>query len=137
MQYWDQWVKYFLTRDPDHNPSAVDPRKPGQWLDRMSHLSGVQDLGNADLRPFARSGGRMLLIHGAAGELVSHRSTNDYYERVADAVGPRETRLFMRYYLVPGANHANYGRPAFNASRNSVTAIEQWVESGRNPLLRS
>ncbi|GGK00561.1 feruloyl esterase [Streptomyces camponoticapitis] len=133
MQYWDQWVKYFLTRDPNHTPLTVDPRQPGQWLARISHLSGVQDLNNADLRPFARSGGKLLLIHGTADELVSHRSTNDYYERVADTVGPHETGEFMRYYLVPGANHANFGTPAFAASWDSLTAIEQWVERNREP----
>jgi feruloyl esterase len=133
MQYWDQWVKYFLTRDPGHDSLAVDPSRPGKWLARISELSAVQDLNNADLRPFARSGGKLLLLHGAADELVSHRSTNDYYERVAATVGPRRTREFMRYYLVPGANHANFGSPAFAAGWDSVTAIEQWSEQNREP----
>ncbi|MEU0333502.1 tannase/feruloyl esterase family alpha/beta hydrolase [Streptomyces sp. NPDC006193] len=134
MQYWDQWVKYFLTRDPGHDSSAVDPARPGRWLARISELSELQDRNDADLRPFARSGGRLLLLHGAADELVSHRSTNDYYGRVAETVGPRETDEFMRYYLVPGANHANVGSPAFAAAWDSVTAIEQWSEQGRRPV---
>ncbi|WP_420856223.1 tannase/feruloyl esterase family alpha/beta hydrolase [Streptomyces abyssalis] len=32
MQYWEQWVKYFLTRDPAHDSLDVDPRNPGKWL---------------------------------------------------------------------------------------------------------
>ncbi|MFD6285294.1 tannase/feruloyl esterase family alpha/beta hydrolase [Streptomyces sp. NPDC060205] len=134
MQYWDQWVKHFLTRDPGHSPLAVDPEHPGKWLPRISRLSQIQDLNDADLRPFARSGGKLLLLHGAADELVSHRSTNDYYERVTDTVGPRTAREFMRYYLVPGANHASVGTPAFAPGWDSVTAIEQWSEHERAPL---
>lgn len=133
MQYWDQWVKYFLTRDPAFNSLDLDPRHPGRWLDRISHLSTIEDRNNADLRPFARAGGKLILLHGAADELVSHRSTNDYYGRVRDLLGPRTTHEFMRYYLVPGANHANFGAPAFAASWDSLTALEQWVESGRSP----
>jgi Tannase and feruloyl esterase len=133
MQYWDQWVKYFLTRDPGHNSLDVDPRDPGKWLDRISQLSAIEDRNNADLRPFARAGGRLILLHGAADELVSSRSTSDYYQRVLDTVGPRSTRAFMRYYVVPGANHANFGTPAFAAGWDSLSALERWVERGLPP----
>jgi hypothetical protein len=133
LQYWDQWVKYFLTRDPGYNSLDVDPRHPGKWLDRISYLSTIQDRNNADLRPFARAGGKLLLLHGAADELVSHRSTNDYYQRVRATVGSESTSRFMRYYLIPGANHANFGAPAFAASWDSLTALERWVERGQSP----
>jgi hypothetical protein len=133
-QYWDQWVKYFLTRDPGYNSLDVDPRRPGKWLQRISYLSTIQDRNDVDLRPFARSGGRLLLLHGSADELVSHRSTNDYYRRVLNTVGPRQTKEFMRYYVAPGANHANFGTPAFAPGWDSLSALERWVEDGRPPV---
>ncbi|WUD28238.1 tannase/feruloyl esterase family alpha/beta hydrolase [Lentzea sp. NBC_00516] len=133
MQYWDQWVKYFLTRDPGFNSLDLDPSRPGKWLSRISELSTIQDRNNVDLRPFARSGGKLLLLHGSADELVSHRSTNDYYQRVRDLLGPDTTEKFSRYYLVPGANHANFGTPAFAAGWDSLTALERWVQKGQSP----
>ncbi len=133
MQYWDQWVKYFLTRDPHHNSLDIDPLHPGAWLDRISRLSTIEDRNNTDLRPFARAGGKMILLHGAADELVSPRSTSDYYRRVRDLLGAGKTRTFMRYYVVPGANHANFGTPAFAAGWDSLTALEHWVEKGQAP----
>ncbi|MFI1408422.1 tannase/feruloyl esterase family alpha/beta hydrolase [Streptomyces sp. NPDC020707] len=133
MQYWDQWIKYFLTRDPHHNALDIDPRRPGKWLDRISHLSTIQDRNNVDLRPFAQAGGKLLLLHGAADELVSHRSTSDYYRRVRDLSGPDAARTFIRYYLVPGANHANFGTPAFAAGWDSLSALERWVDKGQAP----
>ncbi|MFC9082797.1 tannase/feruloyl esterase family alpha/beta hydrolase [Streptomyces sp. NPDC057062] len=133
MQYWDQWVKYFLTRDPHYKSLDVDPQHPGKWLDRISNLSTVEDRNNVDLRPFAHAGGKLILLHGAADELVSDRSTSDYYQRVHDTVAPESTRTFMRYYVVPGANHANFGTPAFAAGSDSLSALEDWVERGQPP----
>ncbi|WP_370973479.1 tannase/feruloyl esterase family alpha/beta hydrolase [Amycolatopsis sp. cg9] len=133
MQYWDQWVKYFLTRDPRSGPLDVDPRHPGEWLARISALSTIQDRNDADLRPFARAGGKLILLHGAADELVSPYSTSDYYERVRAVAGPRTTDAFLRYYVVPGANHANFGTPAFAAGWDSLSALERWVDSGAPP----
>lgn len=132
MQYWEQWVRYFLTRDPGYDSLAVDPRHPGKWLPRISHLSTIQDRNSVDLRPFARAGGKLILLHGTADELVSHRSTNEYYQRLRAALGP-VTHTFTRYYAVPGANHANFGTPAFAATWDSLTALERWVERGQPP----
>src|SRR3954467_1657074 len=133
MQYWDQWVKYFLTRDPAYNSLDVDPRRPGKWLGRISELSKVEDRNNADLRPFARPGGKLILLHGAADELVSPYSTSDYYERVRKVAGPRATDAFLRYYLVPGANHANFGTPAVAAAGDSLAGREGGVDRGQAP----
>jgi hypothetical protein len=133
LQFWDQWVKYFLTRDPHHNALDVDPRHPGKWLDRISALSTIEDRNNADLRPFARAGGKLILLHGAADELVSPYSTSDYYERVRDVLGPRLTDAVVRYYVVPGANHANFGTPAYAAGWDSLSVLERWVDQGRPP----
>jgi feruloyl esterase len=133
MQYWDQWVKYFLTRDLGQNSLDIDPRHPGKWLGRISELSTIEDRNNADLRPFARAGGKLILLHGAADELVSPYSTSDYYERVRATVGPRATDAFLKYYVVPGANHANFGTPAVSASWDSLSALERWVDRGQPP----
>ncbi|MGK5559006.1 tannase/feruloyl esterase family alpha/beta hydrolase, partial [Actinomadura kijaniata] len=31
VQFWDQWIRYAVTRDPAHDSLAVDPRHPGRW----------------------------------------------------------------------------------------------------------
>jgi feruloyl esterase len=70
-QYWAQWIKYFLTRDPDFDSLDLDPRYPGQWLAWITQLSTIEDRNDVDLGPFARAGGKLILLHGAADELVS------------------------------------------------------------------
>ncbi|MFD8804596.1 tannase/feruloyl esterase family alpha/beta hydrolase [Streptomyces sp. NPDC059597] len=133
MQFWDQWVKYFLTRDPGHNSLAVDPQRPGKWLARISQLSTIQDRNVTDLGAFAHAGGKLILLHGAADELVSPYSTTDYYQRVRATLGAGPTHSFLRYYVVPGANHANFGAPAFAAATDSLSALEHWVEKDEPP----
>ncbi|MEV6714678.1 tannase/feruloyl esterase family alpha/beta hydrolase [Lentzea sp. NPDC051208] len=133
VQFWDQWVKHFVTRDPAHDPLAIDPLDPGPWRQRISALSALQDVNDPDLRPFAAAGGKLLLVHGAADELVSHRSTAEYFERVQQRLGRAATHRFARFYVVPGANHVNVDA-AFAAGWDSVTALENWVERHLPPL---
>ncbi|MEU2719578.1 tannase/feruloyl esterase family alpha/beta hydrolase [Streptomyces smyrnaeus] len=131
-QFWEQWVRYFVTRDADYDSLALDPLRPGRWQRRVSRLSALQDVNDPDLRPFARAGGKLLLLHGTADELVSHRSTVQYFQRVRKVVGERATDRFARFYLVPGANHANV-ETAFAAGWDAVAALEEWTERGRAP----
>ncbi|KFU76660.1 feruloyl esterase [Amycolatopsis lurida NRRL 2430] len=132
-QFWDQWARYFVTRDPSFNSLALDPRVPGKWKQRISDLSKLQDVNNPDLRPFARAGGKLLMLHGAADELVSSRSTAEYFERVQQTVGRAATDRFARFYVVPGANHVNVGA-AFAAGWDSLTALETWTGQAKAPV---
>ncbi len=131
-QFWDQWTRYFVTRDPSFNSLTLDPRAPGEWKQRISDLSTLQDVNNPDLRPFARAGGKLLMLHGAADELVSSRSTAEYFERVQRTVGRPATDRFARFYVVPGANHVNVGA-AFAAGWDSLSALETWTGQGKAP----
>ncbi|MFJ8794342.1 tannase/feruloyl esterase family alpha/beta hydrolase [Streptomyces sp. NPDC102462] len=132
VQFWEQWVKHFVTRDPAYNSLDVDPVHPGKWRQRISELSALQDVNDPDLSAFARAGGKLLLIHGTADEIVSYHSTVDYYKRVRKTVGGKATDRFARLYLVPGANHANF-LPAYAASWDSVSALEDWTDQGKAP----
>lgn len=133
VQFWDQWVRHFITRDPSYDALSLDPLRPGAWQQRISELSALQDVNNPDLRPFANAGGKLLIVHGTADELVSHRSTVQYFERVEKLMGKRATRDFARLYLPPGANHANIDA-AFAASWDSLSALEDWTETGKAPV---
>ncbi|WP_414939194.1 tannase/feruloyl esterase family alpha/beta hydrolase [Amycolatopsis sp. cmx-11-51] len=132
-QFWDQWTRYFVTRDPSFNSLTLDPRAPGEWKQRISDLSQLQDVNNPDLRPFARAGGKLLMLHGAADELVSSRSTAEYFGRVQRTVGRQATDRFARFYVVPGANHVNVGA-AFAAGWDSLGALETWTGQGKAPV---
>lgn len=126
----DQWIKYSVTRDPDFDTLTLDPVNPGAWAMRISALSTLLDT-RVDLKAFHDKGGKLLLAHGLSDVLVSTRATQQYYLRLQAQMGPEVVDDFVRYYEVPGYGHAVSSD--FNASWDSLTALEQWRESGVAP----
>lgn len=131
-QFWDQWVRHFVTRDPQFNSLKLDPLNPGKWQERISELTALQDVNDPDLRPFAKAGGKLILMHGTADELVSHRSTVDYFERMRETMGKRAVKESTRFYLIPGANHGP-SEAEFMPAWDAVGALDQWVVEGKAP----
>lgn len=126
----DQWIKYSVTRDPNFNSLTFDPENAGPYAGRVSELSTLLDT-KVDLAPFAAKGGKLLLAHGTVDVLVSTRATEEYYQRLQSQMGPSEVNKFARYYEVPGLGHAV--STTFNASWDSLTALENWTEKATSP----
>jgi feruloyl esterase len=129
--FWDQWVKYFVTRDPNFNALSLDPQNPGVWRTRIVELTGIQDANKTNLSPFQARGGKILMAHGSHDALVSTRATEQYLGRIQTAMGASVVNGFIRYYEIPGYGHST--STVFNASWDSVTALEDWVEKGIAP----
>lgn len=129
--FWDQWVRFFVTRDPNFNSLSLDPENPGAWQSRISELTALQDINKTDLTAFASKGGKVLMAHGSADVLVSTQATAQYYERVRSTMGADRVAQFMRYYEIPGYGHA--ASSIFNAAWDSLTTLENWVEKGTEP----
>ena len=66
-----------------------------------------------------------------ADVLVSPRSTEEYYSRIQATMGTAKVRQFLRFYEVPGFGHVISS--VFQASWDSLTALENWVEKGVAP----
>ena len=126
----DQWIKYSVTRDPSFDSFTLDPENPGIWGPRISELSRQLDTGT-DISAFVARGGKLLLAHGQSDVLVTTRATEDYYKRLRTQFGNSAVDGFARYYEVPGYGHAV--STAFNASWDSLTALERWREGGTAP----
>ena len=126
----DQWIKYSVTRDPAFNSLLLDPENPGPWGPRISELSKQLDTGT-DISAFQARGGKLLLAHGLSDVLVTSRATEVYYQRQLAQHGADKANSFVRYYEVPGFGHAV--STAFNATWDSLTTLERWVEAGTAP----
>ena len=129
--FWDQWVKYFVTRDASFNALTLDPQAPGAWQSRIVALTGIQDANRTDLSAFRARGGKILMAHGTHDALVSTRATQQYWARLRNAMGAATVDSFMRYYEIPGYGHA--ASSVFNAAWDSLTTLENWVERGTVP----
>jgi feruloyl esterase len=127
----DQWIKYSVTRDPNFDSLSLDPEQPGVWANRISALSSQLDA-STDISAFKARGGKLLLVHGVADVLVSTRATEQYYRRLQARFGARQVDSFVRFYEIPGMGHAVSS--TFNATWDSLSALEQWREHGRAPV---
>ena len=90
--FWDEWVRHFVTRNPTVDSLGLDPEAPSPWLPRISELSLRQDVNRTDLSAFADNGGKLLIAHGTADQLVSSRASAEYYERIRRDMGHGKTR---------------------------------------------
>lgn len=129
--FWDQWVRFVFAGDPHFDALALDPVTRGTLRAHIDELSRTLDANRTDYSAFANKGGKLLLAHGTADVLVSARSTEEYYRRIQVNMGATKVHQFLRFYEVPGYGHAVSS--VFNASWDSLTALENWVERGVAP----
>jgi hypothetical protein len=58
------------------------------------------------LSQFEKDGGKILIWHGLANQLIFPQGTINYYQRVQQAMGgARQTDSFARLFVAPGAQH--------------------------------
>jgi feruloyl esterase len=106
---------------------------------------------DADLRPFRKSGGKMLMYHGLADVLIMSLGSRNYYERVIREMGGlHEVQKFYRFFYVPGMAHG-FSNGTTNPNANPplpggagadgvqdgtsqlYDALTAWVEKGKAP----
>jgi hypothetical protein len=130
-----------------YEDSAWDYKKfnPVSGLnDAHDKSAGALDAADADLEPFKRRGGKLILYHGWNDPAIPALSTVKYYDQVIAKMGQANTDGFLRLYMVPGMQHCDNGPGAdsfgqvgqlgFDDPSHSVdAALEQWVEKGTAP----
>lgn len=126
----DQWVKYFVTRVPTFDSLTFDPVNPGAYQSRVQALSALTDATSTDLSAYVAKGGKLIMTHGLADEIVSTDSSTDYYAGLVQRFGQGTVDGFVRFYLMPGVGH---GTGPFHPAINSLSALDEWVESGKAP----
>jgi len=99
---------------------------------------------DADLKPFAARGGKLILYHGWNDPAISAINTVNYYQSIVAKLGQSDADSFVRLYMVPGMQHCDggpgadsfgqVGRLTTDDPQHSVdAALEQWVEKGVAP----
>ena len=124
------WVRYFLVQDPKWDVSNLTPAEFERlFRQSLEEYGAVFGTDNPDLSRFRDHGGKIIIMHGQADQLIMTEGTVDYYRRVLQQMGGRnKVTQFARLFLIPGAGHGNGG-----VGNGAVDAIVRWVEEGVPP----
>jgi feruloyl esterase len=127
------WFRYFLAQDPKFDGNTVTPAGFERFWDQSVDQYGtVFGTDNPDLTAFRDRGGKAIVWHGWADQLISAEGTIDYYTRVQQQMGgAKKTSEFIRLFMAPGVAHCGGGSGP--APAGQLDALLAWVESGKAP----
>jgi hypothetical protein len=128
------WFKYFLAQNPQLDWTTITPAAYERYWDQsVEEYSVVFGTDNPDLAAFRDHGGKAILWHGWADQLITPEGTIDYYKRVEEQMGGAEkTSKFTRLFLAPGVGHCGGGTGP--APYGQLDALLSWVEDGKAPV---
>jgi feruloyl esterase len=127
------WVRYFLVQDPKWDPATLTPAEfELLWRQSVEEYGAVIGTDDPDLTRFRDHGGKIIIMHGLADQLITADGTIDYYKRVLQRMGgEKEVSQFARLFLVPGVDHGFHGAGATPVGQ--MEALTRWVEEGVAP----
>ncbi len=130
-----EWASNFITYlsgNPSGAPAVIDSVGFEQAdLNRYYAHNDVLNAMNANLAPFHRSGGKLIMWHGWSDSGVPPGGSLAYYSAVKKRLGGHAADDFMRLYMLPGVNHCGGG---LGPSRiNLLQELQRWVEDGVQP----
>ena len=124
----DTTVRYIFT--DNLSIDSIDNFNPDDYRQRIISAAQVLDNANPDIAAFRDHGGKLILLHGTADELITPYNTVDYYRRLLDRFDQSVLDRFVRFYLVPGYGH---GVGIFDARWDPLDVLDAWVTRNRAP----
>jgi feruloyl esterase len=141
---WEGFYRFMVFDNPDWDLAKINFDHDPAFAKQK--LGSTMDPDNPDLKAFADHGGKLIVYHGWADDMVPSQVSVDYWEAVTGKLGESRTSAFYRLFMVPGMAHCGDGPGAdvlfrfadtpaipLEPERDMLTALEQWVEQGRVP----
>jgi feruloyl esterase len=132
------WLGTWLQRNPSWDWQTLTYAQFGKlFAQSVREFSSVIATDNPDLSAFKADGGKIVIWHGLADQLIFPQGTVSYYRRVQRAMGgPRRTDSFARLFLASGAQHCASGAgPAPAQPAEPLRSLVRWVEGGHAPAV--
>ena len=128
-QEYHRYLAY--TNDPGESFSLFDFDFDTD-VAKLGPMSNIYNATKPNLGGFEANGGKLMMYHGYADQLITPFGTIDYYEDVVDRMGGLSaTQDFARLFMLPGMGHCG-GGPGPNVV-DLLTPMEDWVENGIAP----
>lgn len=139
---WLEFYRFMVFQNPSWDLSMLDfDRDPSVAEQKVGQALNPT---NPNLSGFAKRGGKIIIYHGWADDMVPSQVSIDYYDSLNSKLGPKQLDEFYRLFMVPGMWHCGRGPDVLFRSedamaiplepeRDMLTALEQWVEHNRAP----
>jgi hypothetical protein len=126
----EYWI-YYLAQDAKWDWNTMSFAGFEQlWTKSVEQYGAVIGTDDPNLTRFRDHGGKVIIYHGTADQLIPAAGSIDYYKRVQQRMGgEKETAKFARLFLVPGVDHGFNGAGAKPTGVNE--ALIRWVEDGK------
>ncbi|GAA6391727.1 tannase/feruloyl esterase family alpha/beta hydrolase [Megasphaera sp.] len=128
MQFSDNVIKYQIMQDGNFDPDQLDEHRDHA---NIAKAAALLDATSPDLRAFAKHGGKMIILHGTADQLVAVKGTVDYIKDLHHFMGDKAASDLYRFYLAPGYGHGSGF--LFTISRDLLNDLDQWVTKNKAP----
>jgi hypothetical protein len=127
------WFRFFLVQNPQWDWTTITPAGfEFLWRQSVEQYGAIFGTDDPDLTAFRDRGGKVIIYHGLADQLIPADGSIDYYKRVQQRMGGAEkTAQFARLFLSPGIDHGFRGPGPTPTGLND--AIIRWVEEGKAP----
>jgi feruloyl esterase len=127
-----EWWRRFLKQDPNWDWHQLTADTYEQMWDQSVEEFTVIATDDADLAAFRKHGGKTILWHGQADQLIYPQGTLDYFQGLQQSAGgARAAAGFVRLFMAPGVGHCA-GGPGPQPT-GQLEALVAWVEKGIAP----
>ena len=129
------WARYFVKANPQFDVLGLDSNGLRQlFAESVQEFASVIDSSNPNLSGVQKSGGKLLVWHGGADNVIFPQATVQYYEEAGRRLGGGG-RLddFFRLFIAPGVDHCAAGSIDGAGPTNALGSLIDWVEKGKVP----
>ena len=128
-----KWL-YYAAKNNDPDPSEfgiadLTYTDDIRWIE--DNMADIVDAYNADLRPFFKHGGKLMMYIGSE-EAENYKVHLDYLGEVRKIVGPKVFEKSVRMFVVPGMHHCGGGDSCADTF-DKLGAMLDWHENGEAP----
>jgi feruloyl esterase len=125
------FFKYMVFDNPNWDFRTFNPDRDTRYADKK--IGSMINAINPNLSAFEAHGGKLIMYHGWADQLIAPENSVNYYKSVmAKMGGLKKTQQFARLFMVPGMTHCQGGIGP--TKFDPLTPLEKWREDGVAPM---
>lgn len=128
-----EWVQRLIVQDPNWDWNDMTAADFVSYYDQsVEAFNDVVGTDNPDLSVFQQNGGKLLVWHGEADQVIPTDGSVNYFDRVnALAAHSGPTSDFFRLFLAPGVGHCAGGNGPMPV--DLLDTLVNWVEQDDAP----